>query len=352
MTFGPQHYVPVLKIKRGEKRALGLLSRQIWTRTTPLLEIVERTGRELGDHLRLAFNGLAEAVYPFDRCFIDCHEIAPDGPAAAAAVFERGASKGIRFTPVTGISRSADVTAAMQHRANGLALRLNRREFEAGGLEAAIRMFMDRHHLAPEDTDLIADLGAVDILVPAGVRAFAAAFLNEIPYHTRWRTFTISSCAFPSSMGGVDRHSYQPAERADWLAWREGLYGIRATLPRLPTFSDGAIQHPSGVEGFDPRTMQVSASVRYTLPESWLLIKGESTRVTPASLQFRTLATQLVYGHLRQHYEGADHCAGCAGMKQAADGASGLGSAEAWRRLGTIHHITMAVQGLANLSWP
>ena len=32
----------------------------------------------------------------------------------------------------------------------------------------------------------------------------------------------------------------------------------REGLLRVPTYSDYAIQHPSGVEGFDPRRMQVS----------------------------------------------------------------------------------------------
>lgn len=106
-----------------------------------------------------------------------------------------------------------------------------------------------------------------------------------------------------------------------------------------------------GVEGFDPRIMQVSASIRYTLPERWLLIKGESTRLTPPSMQFPRLATQLVYGHLQRHFAGAEHCAGCTAMKAAADGESGLGSAEVWRRLGTIHHITRVMQDLAVLPW-
>lgn len=127
---------------------------------------------------------------------------------------------------------------------------------------------------------------------------------------------------------------------------------LPARLVRLPTYSDGAIQHPRGVEGFDPRRMQVSASVRYTVPEYWLLIKGESTRFNPPSRQFPALATQLVYGHLRLHYQGAEHCEGCASTKAAADGAVGLGSAEVWRRLGTIHHITMVVKELEALPWP
>jgi len=36
--------------------------------------------------------------------------------------------------------------------------------------------------------------------------------------------------------------------------------------------------------------MQVSADVRYTLPDDWLLIKGESTRNVAATQQFPRLA--------------------------------------------------------------
>ena len=39
-------------------------------------------------------------------------------------------------------------------------------------------------------------------------------------------------------------------------------------------------------------------------------------------------------------------------MKAAADDAAGLGSAEVWRRLGTIHHITTVVEELGALPWP
>lgn len=162
----------------------------------------------------------------------------------------------------------------------------------------------------------------------------------------------MSACAFPSSMGGVKRHSHDLVERADWLAWCNSIYGDRNSRPRVPTFSDCVIQHPSGVEGFDPRIMTISASIRYTLPDKWLLVKGESARRTLPSVQFPRLATQLVYGHLKRHYAGEDHCQGCASMKAAADGVKGFGSAEVWRRLGTIHHITRVVEDLESLTWP
>ncbi len=355
MTFGDHHYVPVLKVKRGEKSALGSVLQPLRARITPLLEVVERKADKaatVAAHLDNAFKGLAGSVISYARCFLDAREIASDGPAAALEVFRRANSAGIVFTPVTGISRTADLAAALAHQRHGIALRLTREEFESGNLTGSLQAFMAKHGLAPEGTDLIVDLGAVDEMIVDGVAALTAAFLSDVPDHRRWRTFTISACAFPMR-GGVARNSDNLVERVEWIAWRDRLHKARGRLARLPTFSDCAIQYPTGVEGFDPRIMQMSASIRYAMPDDWLLIKGESTRVTRPGVQFPALATKLVYGHLRSSFFGPAHCEGCKSMKAAADRAGGFGSAEAWRRLGTIHHISLVIQeGLATLPWP
>jgi hypothetical protein len=353
MSFGPNHYVPVLKVKLNEKKSLTSIPASLQQRITPLLEIVERKPDKTVDaHLATSFRGLADSARPFARCFLDTREIADDGPAAAAEVFRRATSAGMVFTPVTGISRTADVAAALSDRTRGVALRLTRHELESGGLSGTLRRFLSRHGLAPEETDLIVDLGPVDDLIVPGIAALSEVFLAQVPHHPRWRTFTISGCAFPKSMGGVPRISHSLIERGEWIAWRDQLHARRGSLTRLPTFSDCAIQHPSGVEGFDPRMMQVSAAIRYTLAEQWLLIKGESTRTTLPRLQFPALATKLVYGDLWHYFVGPGHCEGCARAKAAADQARGFGSAGTWRQLGTIHHISMVMQGLASLPWP
>lgn len=355
MTLDPIHYVPVLKVKRGEKASLKTLSAHLNSRITPLLEIVERsdnTAPTVEKHLDTAFKSLADSVQAYPRCFLDVREIVSDGPAAAEEVFQRAEEAGIKFVPVTGLSRTVDLPAALEHRAHGIALRLTRDEFENGGLTAAIHRFLAVHALTPEHVDLIIDLGAVNDLIPAGIMSLTDAFLVSVPDHTRWRTFTISACTFPESMGGIASHSHKLVERSEWIAWRDGLHARRNSMTRLPVFSDCVIQHPKGVEGFNPLIMQVSASVRYTLPDEWLLIKGESTRQSPPSVQFPKLAKQLVYGHLRHHFAGPTHCDGCRSIKDAADDAPKLGSAEIWRRLGTIHHITTVMEQLGALSWP
>lgn len=355
MTFGSDHYVPVLKVKRGEKAALQAIAAPLRSRITPLLEIVERSPDKaptIGGHLDTAFKDLATAVSTYRRCLLDAREIAPDGPSAAADVFGRAVASGVQFTPVTGLSRTEDVAAALSHRDKGLAVRLTRQEFEEGALAARLNAFNATHGLGHAEVDIIVDLGPVDDLVPAGVARLAKGFLDAVPDQSLWRTLTVSACAFPASMGVVDRNAHGFVMRSEWKVWLNELYLNRQHLARLPTYSDCAIQHPKGVEGFDFRTMQRSASVRYALLEDWLLIKGEGHRATPLSEQFPELATQLAYGHLRGHFAGPTHCSGCESIKASADGAPRLGSPEVWRRLCTIHHITRVVEQLGALTWP
>lgn len=355
MTFGADHYVPIVKIKRGEKRALNYLAGSICGRVTPLLEVVVRNPAKhptVKSHLDNTFEKLRPAVNLFSRYFLDSREIAPDGPAAATEVFQRAVALAVPFTPVTGISRAVDEKAALAHRAHGIAIRVTRDEFETGRLPGDLRAFLKTNSLAPADVDLIVDLGAVDDMVTVGIENMTQMFLADVPDPRDWRTLTVSACAFPFSMGVVERDSFELIDRSEWQAWRDGLHANRKTFARLPTFSDCGIQYPTGVEDFDFRTMSVSASVRYTLQDQWLLIKGVSTKKVEPSVQFPQLATKLVYGHLSQYFAGASHCRGCGGMHDAANGAPKLGSPEAWRRLGSIHHITTTVDQIAALPFP
>src|ERR1051325_10742016 len=98
MTFGANHYVPVLKAKPAQKAALGRVAPNLKARMTPLLQIVKRTDKNLAAHLNTAFKGLGPNLAGYSRCFIDACELEPDGPPGAAAVFQQAADLGIAFT--------------------------------------------------------------------------------------------------------------------------------------------------------------------------------------------------------------------------------------------------------------
>lgn len=347
MIAESRSYVPVLKVKRGEKRALSLLPMSLRSRVVPILDVVENpSGKPLIKHIDTAFERLPSSLRGYPRCFIDAREIEDDDPRATEIVLKRAQAEGMCVSPVTGITRTNGVAAAIANSAHGLALRLLRRELENGNMALRVQSFMGRHSLVPESVDLILDLGAVADMIAHGVSALTRAFLADVPELTRWRTVAIVACAFPLSMRGIGRHAHKEVDRSEWLSWRDEIHAHQQVCGRTLVFGDYVIQHPAGVEGFDPRIMPVSATVRYALDDAWLLVKGESTRVVRARDQFPALATRLVYGRLKARYQGPLHCPGCELMKVAADGGTGFGSAEAWRRLGTIHHICQTLDGL------
>lgn len=353
MRFGNDHYVPVLKLKRGEKQALATLPAAIAPSVTPLFEVVELKPEDtLDPHLKRSFAKLPEAMAGCAPYFLDVRELEPAGAAGARRAFAKATQAGVPFVPVTGLSRTADVTAAVQAATNGIAIRLTRDEFEAGRVPRDLLSFVSSHGLSPSHTDLLVDLGLLDQMVPIGVQQMIAQFLPRIPVPTQWRTLTLFGFAFPKSMGVAAANSVTPVDRVDWMAWLGACYGRRGVLPRLPTFGDGAIQHPSGVEGFDPRIMNVSATIRYTLDDRWALIKGISTGRALPSIQFPQLARKLVSGAASALFCGAGHCPSCAEVVAAAGGAPNYGSAEKWRRLGTGHHIVNTVNQLRALTWP
>lgn len=355
MTFDAGCYVPVLKLKRAEKAALLMLPPASCQRIIPFFEVVKRSlskGVDVAGHIDIAFRDLPAVAAKFKRVFIDAREMESDGEPAASAVFSRAKAEGISFIPVTGISRTFDVSAALSNSANGLCLRLTRDEFESGHLGSRIRGFLTRHGLQPSSVDLIVDLGPVDDMELPGVIRFAREFLKDVPDRTTWRTLTISACAFPKSMGVVDKDSWTTVSRNDWVAWRDYLYAFRSKIDRLPTYSDCAIQHTTGVEDFDWRTMSSSAAIRYACGDNWLLIKGVSTKLIRPSLQYPGLSQILVAGSCSSYFRGASHCQGCEQMVDASRGADRLGSQEVWRKLGTIHHIVTVTDGIGSLHVP
>lgn len=345
--FGPNHYVPALKMKRAEKKALPLVSSTAKVRLTPLFEIVESKGKEIARHVDTGMRGLSPGTDPLPRFFLDAGELEPDGVLGARRMFDVATDLKLKCTPVTGPARF-DLAIARAH-GGALALRLTRRLFEGGTLSREVSRCLEEEELDASQIDLILDAGDVSQMVPIGVAQLFAQMMRVLPDIVRWRTLTALSCGFPGSISAVKTGDTGEILRRDWLAWRNELYERRATLKRLPTFGDYAIQNIKGVEGFDPRTMQASAAIRYTLADSWLIVKGAGTKKSPAAKQSIGLAKRLV---THSKFMGAKHCVACQTIAAAATGKHTVTTLEEWRRLGTVHHLEVAGPQIAALTWP
>jgi hypothetical protein len=115
-------------------------------------------------------------------------------------------------------------------------------------------------------------------------------------------------------------------------------------LPRPDIiFGDYAISHPVQKE-LDPRTMRMSASIRYTTQENWLVVKGRNVRQYGFDQYFELCKTLVK----RPEFSGKDYSWGDNYIADCAAGRTGPGNATTWRKVGTNHHLTVVEQEIAS----
>ena len=332
--FGPEHYVPILKAKQAEFRALGRLAEEVRGGLTPLIEL-EPLGADGGypiDKLTrdLAAGWAAPGAEP-RALFLDPLDAGIAG--ALTALISRTRTLAVPTVPVTSPGRPGAYhrEVATAHRTDGLgaSIRLRERDFSGGpgALAAAVDGVLHQIDLAPPQVDLVIDLGAV---FDAGVDAIAArslAYLSETAHADDWRSLTVAAGAFPQNLE-PGRHVYP---RSDWLAW---LRVRAAGLRRVPAFGDYAVQGPRS--GLGP-AFRGAPNLRYAHSDLWICHRGRGGAAMD-NQEFRALCAELIRGR-----ELLRDCWADGRIELVAGGADGPGSGEMWRRLAFCHHMTLTV---------
>ena len=89
----------------------------------------------------------------------------------------------------------------------------------------------------------------------------------------------------------------------------------------------------------------MSANLRYTLEEEWLIFKGRNVRDYGYE-QFNGLCRTLLQ---HKEYSGATFSWGDNYISQCAADKGGPGNASTWRKVGNSHHLSFVVYQLSKL---
>ena len=363
--FNSKHYIPILRWKAAEKEALEQLTTKEKKSMTPLFEILMPQPKNLkeGDHVRGPSELLAESVerlktmlpkVPQDiqkywgqtPAFVDLSLVDISLRATGLNQIVIGGEQiGIPLIPVIGLSsdtalQNATFTLA-KNRKRGFCLRLFRPDLiDSAVLSQKIKKLLAASSIPEESIDLLIDLKNTDEQCPKLVD-----LCGLIPNLSKWRTFTVASGAFPPDLTNlsVDLHFI---DRSDWNAW---LNQRSRHLPRKPSFADYTIQHPiykDPVRGSNP-----SASIRYTLKDRWMIMRGQALRGknTKGHAQYPAVARMIsdnseFFGNTFSF-----------GDKYIAEKGADLnskktGTPRTWLRAGINHHLVCTVSQIANLS--
>jgi hypothetical protein len=353
--FDHTHYVPILKGKQAEYLALRELSETVKDGFTPLIEIPsipydfvnERPAKTIKQHVeKVAQNiekgwGTNRPVF-VDFDFIPPSEVLPDGSQPLKFVFDQGRTKKLRLVPVTGIDRDREYQNAVKDANDkdgfGICFRLAGEDFDdMADLQLRLEALFKHFKVHAHQTDAIIDFESI-VNTPASTVLLAAkSILAGLPFLRDWRTLTLAASAFPQDLQKMPAQSITPVARTEWQAWLT-LAANKHRLIRLPTFGDYAIAHPIPNE-MDPRLIRISAQLRYTADNDWLIFK-ERGAVKHGFDQFNKICRTLIG---RAEYKGAAFSAGDKAINNCASPGSNPGNAQVWRRIGTNHHLTLVV---------
>lgn len=352
--FDHRHYVPVLRWKRGEQYALRHLSDDVHEVTWPLIEVSPRrlaSWRNKAKTLNGLSQKLAETITDSRgrrRVLLDytlLHNEWSDTDRAALLdhTYAEGQRLGLRIIPVVterdGNTFRQTVRRIARGKGNVIGLRIDRRMCEDPHLAQRLRELVTSLGTVPGRVHLLVDRGIVD-----NHAAPVATLLKRIPALKAWLTLTTIGGSFPKDLSGysVGEH-LQP--RLEWTSWR---YEIMNGWPfeRIPTFGDYTTQHPVFSE--PPRQANFSASIRYTTPDGWVIMRGEGVFNDdgPGFAQWPANAQMLLR---RREYEGRDYSVGDRYIQDMASQTATTGNAETWLRAGINHHITLVVRQLTSL---
>jgi hypothetical protein len=348
-SFGPRHYVPLLKGKSGEYKALGGLALHDQQGLTPFIDvppIAELNGKALtaGEHYQAQFEKLEKYWGKRGPVFVDSRLVQPGrltdgGEHPASVLFDLAERAGLGVVPATGLRREDAYQQAVRNAAGrlgtGVCLRIEDADL-TDQLAARVDALLERLGVAVRDADLVLDYRGVPEELARSLATAAGVAIRQLPHLDRWRTFTLASGGFPKSLGELGRGSAFRIQRSDWNLWQAISRALPAAV-RRPSYGDYGIAHPD-LEDADPRLMNVPVALRYTTATEFLVLKRGTFR-KGGSAAFQALCRKLVG---LPDYSGEAFSRGDEYIARTARAETKGGNPEAWRQAGTSHHLTLA----------
>jgi len=355
----PIYYVPLMRWRAGEYRALKRLSDACRQRVVPLIEVLPP---DFDFELRQPKKHIDEQLKPFVKQFedhwpnrpalVDAKQIDAairmgDGSHPLTFVFDEARAKGLGLVPVTALDRDAGYQQSVQSivaaDGRGIGLRCGLEEALDPDFDANLSALLAQLACAANAVDILLDLGNPKFDPQAPLIAIITSVLAAGGIFASARSVTMMATSFPDSLTTL-QYGLDKLPRREWLLYKALLSALPDRV-RRPGFGDyvvAAVEFPKG----DMRFMRGSPNVRYAIDDAWLVAKAKRQK-TNNNQPYPALCGAIVasgYFSGSAFSDGAKYIDGCR------IGTEKKGNPTTWKWVATNHHITKVVADLANLS--
>lgn len=357
MDFGYRHYVPALKWRKGEYRALSELDTNKKASLTPLIEMppvpwdyeTESPAKTIDQHLSQTINQIG-ANWGSLPAFLDVEdvqsEVLANGEHPLTYLTEGAVAANLNLIPTTGLDRDqayqSAIAGLIQSGISEIAIRLRTPAVFSPQLDHDLGALLSQLGLAISQVHIILDFQAVDENAATVISAALPLAVASSTLLQQSATLTFLATGFPPNLSEINP-GVGSITRIEWDVWQMLLTQSQRKL----SFGDYAISHFESAE-LDPRVMRVSASIRYTSSSEWIIFRGYWLQ-HPAHGgygQFHDLCTQIIQhpAYSTNAFSAGDQC-----IWDCAHHNSGTGNLTTWRQAGTNHHLTFVINQIANL---
>jgi hypothetical protein len=334
------NYYPILRWKQGEQIAVAKLDVADRAALVPIAEVqaLETGGQpKLEKTLRAA----RADVYPIAVDIKPCYLGTRVPLARLARIVGRFHTAGLDVWPVVHAADAfADVAGLPAFKGQrALVLRIYPNDtplVSALAIAKDVRKAMGRGGRL----HVVIDLDSIGDIDPAAMAAMTVPYVRDLTASGDVSRVVMAGGSFPLTVGGFKLGVGNLLPRRELTIWKavRGHAGCQDAA-----FGDYGVTNPQPLEPIDPRTMNPSAHIRYTLRNEWWLLRASGVK-TKGWGQYNDLCMLLVAD---PRYSGATFSFGDDRYTAHSVVGSTSGSFMTWRRDATSHHLVFTVRQLA-----
>lgn len=352
-------YLPILKWKMGEYRALGSLTPEDQAQIAPLMVVPPagdydpEAGRPLepAEHIK-SFGSRVFANWGRRPLFVDALYVDDERHAGASGIHPltsllgRARVEGANAYPATALGRSREYQAAVaqfiaQNSEAAVCLRVTPGDLEGDNFAAEIDATLTEIGCSASQVILVIDFAGAEPVADDDFIENLVDRINHLPRLYEWLQISFAHTAFPEKIK-ADAGECTRRPRTDWEIYEKLIaYGER--LNRRPLYSDYGLEYP------DYRPMGRAtprARIRYSTRLEYVIDTGTTTKKPNGYKSIFPVADALT---ARDEFYGPSFSSGDTFFYQLSQRARGPGTAWQWRWASTDHHLRVVVQGIRSL---
>ncbi|MCA7928940.1 beta family protein [Burkholderia cepacia] len=297
-------YVPFVKGKENDIKAVGSLAKAIREITKPLIEIIPINPEkpDIDKHVH-KFCRYIKKFSPLGEIFVDFHGLLPDAlmsDGTNSILFGYSLLRGFgrEVTPVYGFDRNDNLWPqfgkVVASFGKGFAFRLGRddlADYLFDDTWAAIVERSGEMALQEKSVDLILDFGNLSGLDNEAIKENVISFLFHNPRAKFYRSIIVSSSSALKNVGEIEQDEMTEVTRHELHLWSQLWNDMPDEIK--PIYGDYGVIH-SGFSDVGPN-QNMNAKIRYTVGDKILYFRGHGLRRPKKDYaQYYELAKQVV----------------------------------------------------------